>query len=485
MTSRFVQKGSVQERGQCRESKPSEALRTSVSSRIVETKTDCEISVKQENTSSVEIPSVGNQERGAASNIGREKISERINGDEDQRRPNRKRKEDCDYLDLEATIGDQEGDAASNSSQDKISGRTNGDEDHQMPKRNQKEDHHYIDLEATIGDQEGGAPSNISKDKISERMNGDGDQQRPKRIDKEDDRYIDLEATVGNQERGAASNISMDRIPERMDIDEDQLWPKRKQKENDHYIDLEATFQGDLTVEGVNWRLPNDKVVQYVDLSDTVVQASSVSCQKVPWNKVNGKVEDGGSSSRKLKPGFGGIYGSCSSGGRDSLINSFASLANDLGSRSSSVEGKGCEEACDEKIICEDLGMMERTFFPVDTRNSMSLKGPREYQDIFQDGVPNLELALGGKTNPPPPPPPKGMLPFFVGAVDRENSQEKHPYLLAEGQEDDGVTASLSLSLSFPSSNKEHTKAASKTELLPDGHRVDTPFLLFGRFTDK
>ncbi|CAL0311365.1 unnamed protein product [Lupinus luteus] len=389
-------KDSVLGHGQFIESNPLEASGTSVSSRIVETDTGCDISV--------------NEERGAVSNVSMDKISQRINSYEDKLSPKRKQKENCHYIDLEVTIGN-EGGAACNSSKDKVSVRMDCDEDQQTPK-SKLNNGHCIDLDATIGDREGAAASIISKDKI----------------------------------------------PEKMKSNEYQRWPKWKQKVNDYYIDLEAT-------------------------PDTIMQASAISYQKVPLNNVNGKSEDGGSSSKKRK-NLDGIYGSCNYGGRDSFNDNFTSLANDLGS-CSSVEDKSCEEACDEKIICEDLGAIERTFFPVSGSqldlNSVPSKGPHEYQDGFQLGFPNLDLALGGKTESPMPPP-KGMAPFSVGTVEKKNSQEEHPVVSGKAQEDDGSAASLSLSLAFPSSNKEHKKA----ELLADGHLVNTPpFFLFGKFTDK
>ncbi|KAK7405940.1 hypothetical protein VNO78_07552 [Psophocarpus tetragonolobus] len=417
-------KASVLEQEQCKESKPPDAMGKSASSRIVETRTDSDISIKQENTLSL-IPS----EKGATSNISKDKISEKMNSDENQQRS----------------------------------------------KKKQKEDSPYIDLEANIENQETGAASNFSKDKNPLTIIVDEDLRRSKRK-RQDDHYIDLEATIEDQETGAISNIYEDNISEKMDVEKDLQWLKRKQKD-DHYIDLEATFQGDSSADGIHSQLPNDKV-KHVDLSDTIMQGSSVSCQKIPWSEGNDR-EDREASGKKLKTGFSGIYGS---GGRDSFNDTFKSLGNDLGS-SSSVEDKGCEEACDEKIIREDLGTMERTFFPVGTQNishslsvlnSMSTKGVHEYNEGFQDGIPNLELALGGKMKPPPAAP-KGMLPFLVGAVDRQNNR---PDDLRDGQEDDGVAASLSLSLSFPSPNKEHTKAA---ELLPDGQRVNNSFFLFGR----
>ncbi|OIW11148.1 hypothetical protein TanjilG_22955 [Lupinus angustifolius] len=391
-------KDSVLGHGQFIESNPPEALGTSVSSRIVETDTGCDISV--------------NEERGAVSNVGIDKISQRIKSEEDQPSPKRKQKESCHYIDLEVTIGNEGGGAACNSSKDKVSVRTDCDEDQQTPKG---------------------------------KLN--------------DDRCIDLEATIGDREGDAASIISKDKIHEKMESNEYQRRPKWKQKVNDHYIDLEATL-------------------------DTIMQASAISYQKVPSNNVNGKSRDGGSSSKKRQTGLGGIYGSCSSGGRDSFNDNFTSLDNDLGS-CSSVQDKLCEEACDGKIICEDLGAIERTFFPVSGSqldlNSVPLKGPHEYQDGFQLGFPNLDLALSGKTESPTPPP-KGMAPFSAGTLEKKNSQEEHPDMSAKAHEDDGSAASLSLSLAFPSSNKEHKKA----ELLSDGHLVNTPpFFLFGRFTDK
>lgn len=289
---------------------------------------------------------------------------------------------------------------------------------------------------------------------------------------------------VANGEIATANNISMDKVSERANNDENQQRPKRKQIEDDLDINAEATFQEELAIKGVNCQLPNDKKVQHMDLSDTVVEASAVSCQKMPWSKVNGKLEDTESSS-KLQTGFCGIYGGYSSEAREAFNGSFASHVNDFGSRPS-VEDKGCKEICDEKIIHEDPGTIERTFFPADTHkkndsrlvlNSMS----HEYGDKFQVGVPNLELALGGETKQSQ----KGMLPFFAGAVDKKNNQEKTPDLLEVEKEDDTVAASLSLSLSFPSSNKEHIKPASKAEHLPDGNHMNTPLLLFGKFTDK
>lgn len=294
---------------------------------------------------------------------------------------------------------------------------------------------------------------------------------------------------VDNQEVLTANSTRKDKISERTNNNENHRRPKRKEREDGLNINVEATFQGDLAIEAVSCRLPNVIKVEHIDHSDTVMDASAAGCQEMPRNKIDGKLEDTDSSS-KLQSGFSGIYGCYSSVARDSLNGSSASLVNDFGS-AYSVEDKGCKEACDEKIIHEDLGTTEKTFFPIDTHNtndsrlvldSMSLKGPHWSGDQFEVGIPRLELALGGEMEQSL----EGTRPFFAGIADKKSNQEKTPDCLEAEQEDgDSVAASLSLSLSFPSSNKEPTKHASKDEHLPDVHHMNSSLHLFGRFTDK
>jgi len=294
---------------------------------------------------------------------------------------------------------------------------------------------------------------------------------------------------VDNQEVLTANSTRKDKISERTNNNENHRRPKRKEREDDLNINVEATFQGDLAIEAVSCWLPNVIEVEHIDHSDTVMDASAAGCQEMPRNKIDGKLEDT-DSSNKLQSGFSGIYGWYSSVARDSLNGSSASLVNDFGS-ASSVEDKGCKEACDKKIIHEDLGTMEKTFFPIDTHNtndsrlvldSMSLKGPHESGDQFEVGIPSLKLALGGEMKQSL----EGTLPFFAGIADKKSNQAKTPDCLEAEQEDgDSVAASLSLSLSFPSSNKEPTKHASKDEHLPDEHHMSSSLHFFGRFTDK
>ncbi|CAL0329392.1 unnamed protein product [Lupinus luteus] len=249
-----------------------------------------------------------------------------------------------------------------------------------------------------------------------------------------------------------ASNISKNKISERMNNDEDQGRPSRKQLEDGLNINMEATFQGDLTVKEVNSQQPNDKKIHRIDLSDKVMQSPAVSCHRIPWNEVNGKLEGGESSSKKLKTDTSESYGFGSTGSRDTFNDSFASLTNNIGT-CSSVEVKECKEVCDEKIIHEDFGTTERVFFP--------LKESHEFdEDRFQVGIPNLNLTLEDQLKPPH----SGMLPFLVGAAVNKTSQEKLSDVVAdEPVENDSVAASLSLSLAFPSPHKEYIKTGFKS----------------------
>ncbi|OIV99648.1 hypothetical protein TanjilG_17458 [Lupinus angustifolius] len=267
-----------------------------------------------------------------------------------------------------------------------------------------------------------------------------------------DESHIMVSRNFDTEGIDATSNISKNKLSERINNDEDQGRPNRKRLEDDLNINMEATFQGDLTVKEVNSQQPNDKKNQRIDLSDTVMQAPVVTCQRMPWNEVNGKFEGGESSSKKLKTDTSGSYGFGSTGSRGSFNDRFASLTNNIGP-CSSVEVKECKEVCDEKIIHEDFGTTERVFFPMKESHECD-------EDRFQVGIPNLNLALDDELKPPH----SGMLPFFVGAAVNKTSQEKLSDVVAdEPVDNDSVAASLSLSLAFPSPHKEYIKTSFKS----------------------
>ncbi|CAI0565914.1 unnamed protein product [Linum tenue] len=116
----------------------------------------------------------------------------------------------------------------------------------------------------------------------------------------------------------------------------------------------------------------------------------------------------------------------------------------------------------------------ERYFFPVDSHTILWKGGSSASRREDQSSSPNLDLALGGETKPP------GIMPFIVGMV-AKNTTDKNKLLpsppavekvLEDKEQEDGVSASLSLSLSFPFQDKEQTvkpPVIPKTEqLLPE-----------------
>ncbi|KAJ7982627.1 putative RING/FYVE/PHD zinc finger protein [Quillaja saponaria] len=286
----------------------------------------------------------------------------------------------------------------------------------------------------------------------------------------------------GNEEIGALGSVSKEKLSDRINRNRDILRLKRELQEDGELIDTDVA----------SWQ-PDNKKRLLIDLSETFREEASPTCQRMFWNEVHDSLSDGESASKKLKAGFSGMSGCGSSKGIDSFNNSFKSLGNDVGSCSSVVDDKRCDEACDEKIIREDLGTTEKYFFPVDSlnlndsqlgqNNMPSEKISSEYEDQVHDGFPNLELALGAETKPLN----KGMLPFFVGVVNKKIEQDKPPDRITNEREDDDIAASLSLSLSFPSSDKgQPVKPVSKLErLLPKRNHANTSLLLFGGLSDK
>lgn len=199
-----------------------------------------------------------------------------------------------------------------------------------------------------------------------------------------------------------------------------------------------------------------------------VAQTSTGTRQATPWNDANCTPIDSGRASKKSKAVVSEIYGSNSSSCASSLDGLFAPPL---------VHANGKPlETCDETDNPEKSVTSEMHFFPVD--NSATWKSqPLAEEDRHPDGTPNLELALGAEAKPAE----QEILPFFVGMVDQKNKAIK------EDMED--ATASLSLSLAFPFSDKERTskKPVSKTteQRLPERRRhVNTSLLLFGGFPD-
>ncbi|XP_039006071.1 uncharacterized protein LOC120133579 isoform X2 [Hibiscus syriacus] len=214
----------------------------------------------------------------------------------------------------------------------------------------------------------------------------------------------------------------------------------------------------------------------YLDLTVPVPEMSTDASERMPWSEAKSVSMDGGSDNKRLKTGFGRIYQYNSAIDEGSFSDSAASGRHGLCYRSS-VEEKRCDIAYKEKVIPEDgTGSRERFFFPVVSDRAREFL-PIKDEDRVIDPSPNLELALGAEMRPPN----KGILPFFVSTADKSDNLGN----VTGKEEVDDVSASLSLSLSFPGAGW-NSKSVTKTEqLFPESNRVDTSLLLFGGFHDK
>ncbi|KAL5985369.1 hypothetical protein ACLOJK_027353 [Asimina triloba] len=106
-----------------------------------------------------------------------------------------------------------------------------------------------------------------------------------------------------------------------------------------------------------------------------------------------------------------------------------------------------------------NIKMAERYSFPVDvgpvrdliSGNSIPLQIlSSDDEDPLEPDFPSLELALGAARKPSK----KGILPLFVPVADEKNNLRKLSDLMTDGGDDD-MSASLSLSLAFPSFGKK------------------------------
>lgn len=243
-------------------------------------------------------------------------------------------------------------------------------------------------------------------------------------------------------------------------------------EEEDAKTDSETSIQRDLNHRGHDRWQSNQHRSPYLDFSPEPYIGTS---QKRSWDEV---IVDQRRTSKKPKTGLTGTYGCSSSSSRsiDACTDGVSSKGEDHGS--CLIEEKQCVEFCEEKVIPEDTGTQERFFFPVASQVKDFHLGTPLKEVSKDDGIPNLELALGAETKPQN----KGMLPFFVGMVDKSNNEDKPP----DKEEEEDVSAALSLSLSFPIPETEQADAVSKSEqLLSERRHVNTSLLLFGGYLDK
>lgn len=171
--------------------------------------------------------------------------------------------------------------------------------------------------------------------------------------------------------------------------------------------------------------------------------------------------------------------------------------ANHLASGSDLLQGQH-NETCADTLRGECNDNTEMRFFPIEVQpeksgnlgeRSMPWKMHLLEQDQLCDGTPNLDLALGADSCPRS----LDVQPLLVNKVEQKVNEE-HILKEAGPKAEDDISATLSLSLSFPFPEKElSTEAAPKTRRLLSerGHmnnnnnNSNTSMLLFGNLGDK
>ncbi|KAI4384686.1 hypothetical protein MLD38_002805 [Melastoma candidum] len=177
---------------------------------------------------------------------------------------------------------------------------------------------------------------------------------------------------------------------------------------------------------------------------------------------------------KKLRSGIG-ITECCAPGHASGLTDGCQSESNEP-APCGTLEG---EKRRDRLFVLEGMESKEMHFFPVKSNVSETLKAPRAGGLAqYVDGFPNLDLALGAKTDEEK----KEVLPLLVGAVDKTESYGRPLGTARLKKEADSVSGSLSLSLSFPFPDEERRiKPASDGEhqRIQERSHVSTSLRLF------
>ncbi|KAI4383016.1 hypothetical protein MLD38_008900 [Melastoma candidum] len=174
---------------------------------------------------------------------------------------------------------------------------------------------------------------------------------------------------------------------------------------------------------------------------------------------------------KRLRSGIG-VTESCPPGHASVLPDGCQSESNEPAScRILKEEG---EKRRDRLFVLEGMESKEMHFFPVKSNVSETVMAPRAGGSAqYADGFPNLDLALGSKTDEEK----KEVLPLLI------------PLTTAGLKKDaDSVSSSLSLSLSFPFPDEEQRirpATDGEQQRIQERSHVSTSLLLFGGLLDK
>lgn len=134
-----------------------------------------------------------------------------------------------------------------------------------------------------------------------------------------------------------------------------------------------------------------------------------------------------------------------------SCIDYFASQMNHhVASGSREVENQHHDEVCNETVIPGRSEHAKRQVFPME--QSRPWEACSSEQNMLQDRLPDLELALGAESKQKT----RAIQQVMVDKQERKITEE---YILDEAalEEEDDVSSTLSLSLSYPLAKEERT----------------------------
>nr|XP_029124426.1 uncharacterized protein LOC105059588 isoform X2 [Elaeis guineensis] len=222
-------------------------------------------------------------------------------------------------------------------------------------------------------------------------------------------------------------------------------------KEKDSFMNNESALNNDTQEDVVEiGSRPNRKQMR----SSTMEKLSHISGETIPWKEeANCSLSDEKEHKKKRKLNNGGVV-VCS---REEI------LSTKLSSKVYPLSSSFMNDSILDETIHESSGSVERNFFAVD---SGPIRGKKDENFIWlssddedspESNAPDLKLALGGKKRSLE----QDILPLFPSKFSVKSSKDKPPAPVVDDGDD--VSTSLSLSLAFPTLEKEHTdKSVSK-----------------------
>lgn len=312
-------------------------------------------------------------------------------------------------------------------------------------------------------------------------------------VDEKSDKSLKQEDQCGDKIQINGGQVKLENNEEQVEKN-DSMWKNDGVKlrregilKQEVYVDINVSADGSMEdFQGLQYS-PKRRLDK--DVTDPSVEADSViPCQRRPWADQKDSSEGGDQAyiNKRIKEDDG-FYGCGLRRLPNAFSDRFAARMHDVSTSSRNEDTSN--EAIDEKLTSVNPGSAERCFFLVDSHAAQSVSSddhssPWEVsllgnENRLPDGSPNLELALGVEKKQSR----KGGLPFLAGIVDRKGP-DRPPDIASPKEEVEDASASLSLSLAFPFSDKECPVRSESTlttleQALPARREANTSLLFF------